>query len=322
MWNSFLTFFKNLTFFKSKKRLFQEQIKKERSKLHLHRQKSPLSKTQSNTRKKHQQLHIHFTTNNVFIKILYVLILIASVCGIWFLLNGTYFSIQTITIKAPDGIWDINIAYKSLDELRGKNIFLSNKSDIISSVQKYQTNIAHISITKHIPNSLTITLYSYPIVAHADFWNNLSYAITSNGVAIPQRKSLWENDALKLTIINTSINNVSINEYKNVVDIPSLNIILQLHQWFNDNFLDKNILNILYYQVENEVHIVGENESRYIFDIGRDINEQIKKLAVYESKNPNTSSVYIDLRITEILYDCTTDNTSQCRKNIVNIYGE
>ncbi len=316
MWNSFLTFFK------SKKRLFQEEIKRERSKLHLHKKRSPLSKTQSNTRKKHQQLHIHFTANNVFVKTLYVSIVLASLCGILFLLHGNYFAIKTITIQSPDGIWDINIAYKSLDKIRGKNIFLSNKSDIVSAVQKYQTNIAHVRITKHIPNSLTVTLYSYPVVAYGNFGGENSYAITSNGVAIPKTTTLPEEEALQLSIINTSINNITVNEYKNIIAITSLNTILALHEQFSDNFLDKKIQSILYYQVENEVHIIWENETRYIFDIGRSINEQIKKLAVYQSKNPNTSSVYIDLRITEILYDCKTDRTSQCKKNIVNIYGE
>ncbi len=267
------------------------------------------------------QLQIHLGYNPLVLKWIYLCIICASLWWIIFLLQWKYFWIETINIKSPDNIWDINIAYKSLDRMRWKNIFLLNKNDIKSSIQRYQTNIATVSVKKQIPNTLTVYLYSYPIALYANFWENDTYAITSNGVAIPKTHSLKEEWKLQIKIQNTNQNNVSVNEYKSVLSVWYLNNTINLIESFKNNFLDKKIQEIILFQVENELHIIWENKTHYIFDLKEDVHTQIKKLAVYTEKQPNTSSVYIDLRIKDTLFDCQTDMSYQCQKNLTNIYS-
>lgn len=61
-----------------------------------------------------------------------------------------------------DGI-DMTIAYRTIEDLYGRNVFLINEEEIANSLKKYQKNIAHIRIDRLYPNGLKILLSSYPI---------------------------------------------------------------------------------------------------------------------------------------------------------------
>lgn len=64
---------------------------------------------------------------------------------------------------SADGI-DISIAYRTIEDLYGKNVFLINKEEIALSLKKYEKNISHITIDRLYPNGLKILFETYPSV--------------------------------------------------------------------------------------------------------------------------------------------------------------
>lgn len=85
--------------------------------------------------------------------------------SLYVLTYSPYFHIspsKVIMESLTDGI-DITIAYRTIEDLYGKNVFLIDEEEIANSLKKYQKNIAHIRIERLYPNGLKILLSSYPI---------------------------------------------------------------------------------------------------------------------------------------------------------------
>jgi cell division septal protein FtsQ len=72
-----------------------------------------------------------------------------------------YFSIKNIDIIRQDDIINIDLSYKSIENIRYKPILFQDKEEIKSRLMTYQPNIKYIYIRKILPDNIKIILSSY-----------------------------------------------------------------------------------------------------------------------------------------------------------------
>ena len=88
-----------------------------------------------------------------------------STC-IYIVAYSPYFLISPskILIEGLDEGIDTPIAYRSVEDLYGKNIFFLDEKEVADSLKKYQKNISLIRIDRLYPNNIKILLSGYPII--------------------------------------------------------------------------------------------------------------------------------------------------------------
>ena len=305
-------------FFKSKKRKFQEQTKKEKNRLYL-RKKEKKSVYGKQRISKKNQLHINFGFKKWTLISLSLVGLIGTIIWIIFLFKAEYFSVQEITIDSPDSLTDINIAYNSIDSFRNNNIFTIDSQSFLKRLQTYQPNIESISLEKELPHSLNVKIESSPIAMYALFEEKL-YAVSQNGVAIKSKQSPEELDTSVIEIMQDSKSTTLNINYTQILDTEVIIRINWLIKLFQDNLIDFPSKKIQYYTKESELHILLQNDVLLIFDVNGNINEQIKKLLVFYKETQKLRHIYIDLRILNKVFFCSYDSEYQCRQNLKKLY--
>ena len=287
--------YKKLFIIKTLKKI-QKEKKSKRSKLNL--------QLKINTSSKVNKVHIIWA-------ILFILAL-AVLIGLSFL------KINTIQIIKTDDTSDITIAYKSVDKFRWDFLFLIKKDDIKKSLMNYQKNLESISINRIPPNTLKIKISSHDTLFKTNLsWKN--YLITKNWVLIPTNKE--NNDIMMLELYSKEKYNFP--DYQQILKQNFLENINTIEKKIFDNLLNINIKKIHYYPVEREAHFVISNDTLIIFDLNWDILNQVEKLIVLNKEYFNLAKnwlVYIDLRIKNKVFYCSSENQTQCNKNLEKIY--
>lgn len=312
MWEKFFNFFK------SKKRKFQQQTKKEKNRLYQREKKIPTIYGKKRLASRNQ-LHINFGFKRRSIIAFSLIWIISTVITIVFLFRAEYFSIQNITIESPDSLTDINIAYNSIDSLRNKNIFRISHDKVLKKLQTYQPNISNISLEKQLPNAIKIITTLYPISLYA-INEGQTYAISSNGVAIKQKWEIKNQNIQTIEIIENKKSSFLNINYTKILEPSTITKISFLLRSFQDNLALFPSDKIQYYSRESEIHILLKNKTLLIFDSNWDIIEQIKKLIVFHKETKNLKKIYIDLRIPNKVFHCDYDTEYQCRKNLKKLY--
>lgn len=239
--------------------------------------------------------------------------------GIWiFLLIGyiflfsNIFAVKEIYIYRSDSLSDIDAAYRSLNYMRGDNIFFVDPSVIISRLKNTQKAIKIIDIRKKIPNTIEISLESYAPLFR--IWTRLTLEngsiVQGNGVS---RETLPE-----ISLIPTPWD-------EEILNFNHLEKILILSDSLRKNILWLTIENIQYDTTAEEVLIRVNNGLILMFDIEKNIIPQIKKLTVFSSEKTDILSsfaVYIDLRVDGKIFTCEDENKNACRNTITDLYGK
>ena len=314
MWEKFFNLFK------SPKRKFQQQIKKEKKRLYQ-REKTSQAIYWKKRLAKQKQLHINFGIKRKSLISISLIGLVSTIIGIVFLFKAQYFSVQNITIESPDSLTDITIAYNSIDSLRKKNIFRISHEKVLKRLQTYQPNIANIALEKQLPNAIKIIIKSYPIAIYA-LSEGKKYAIASNGVAIKQKWTNKIQNIQTIEIIENKKSSFSNSNYTKILEPSTITKINFLLRSFQDNLPLFPNDTITYYSREAEVHILLKNKTLLIFDSNWDIIEQIKKLIVFYEETKNLKKIYIDLRIPNKVFHCDYKSEYQCRKNLKKLYAK
>lgn len=255
--------------------------------------------------------------NIVYIYVWGILVLLGL---IGFVMFGPYFQIQTINIARQDNLSNINIAYKSLETIRWTHIIQNDRLSVERNIKNYQENIKTVSLSRKWPNKLDITIWSYEPIFNTTI-NKKNYIILSNGSFIPEK-----NDPnLKQLRIISNKRSSSIPDYKKVIDKEYMDQINTAYKEIKTNIIRIQIEDMSYYPVERELILGIEGWAQLIFDLGKPITPQVKRLAVFDTENIKIdipSVVYIDLRIKNKVFYCTTETEYQCVINLKNIYPE
>jgi Fe-S cluster assembly scaffold protein SufB len=113
-------------------------------------------------------------------------------------------------------------------------------------------------------------------------------------------------------------------DYKKYLNETFINNISFIINKVQENIVDLQIENIKYYVRERELHIKTKSNTILIFNINSNIKEQIEKATIFnkEKQNINKSNIiYIDLRIKNKVFYCTTETEYQCYENLKNVYS-
>lgn len=300
---------------------FKRKLKKEKSKLYItdsndgsfvsKRNKFKFFKNKLEFQNTFQEIKNIHTYYYVF----WTFLLLSSMYILFF---SHYFSIKNIDIIRQDDIINIDLSYRSIENIRYKPILIEDKEKMRDNLINHQPNIKEIYIRKILPDNIKIIISSYP--THFFFEKDgKNYLITENGVVV------WGKPKKDLIKINVKdIDNIWILDYKKIFKddyIARMKDIISKIQERN-SFVQINEIN--YYKKEAELHITTKENTIIIFDLNKEINIQIEKLNVFYKeyiKKIKLWIVYIDLRVNEKIYYCTKENEFQCNVNLKNIYN-
>lgn len=321
-------FKKIINIFKWKKSRFRDSIKKEKSRFYMFRNKKS---TNFYSRKKSNQFQLKFNykINKKAVLFFILWVLIISLSGIIYVFNWNYFSIQKIKISINDSITDENIAYKSIDSIRNKSIFLESNETINKKLLDYQKNIKSVQIKRLLPDTLEINISSYPIVLDI-IYAERQYSLTSNWVVVPFKKnkkseeknilSDW-NWKIILNIAHSKEDKYKILSYKKFFKPENVEQIFILINSFKNNILDLKIEKVNLFRKEKELHIFTKNKTTFIFSLEEDVSQQLKNLLVYKKwEKSSLRQIYIDLRVKNKIFICPYTSEYQCRRNLKRIY--
>lgn len=179
---NFLNNIKN--FFKVTKkedRKFQKQVQSEKKQKYLFKDENTdnttfkrrgnakiRGKKQKNTKAKittfiQDQINIKKPSKDlgIFMSAISGLLFILCAYIIWF---SPYFKISAnnVLIEGLNKSIDINIAYKSIEDIYGKNIFSINQKKITKNLKESMSNIENIEVDRLFPNGVKILIKTLP----------------------------------------------------------------------------------------------------------------------------------------------------------------
>ncbi len=275
-------------------------------------------------KKRKRQLHFHFSClqkfkvfgNNIvnyYFALIWILIFLFICLYYW-----NTFNIKYINIIRDDNNINQNIAYDSLNNIRWKKIFDINTSDVLSRLNSYQNHITDVKLSFSLPDSIKIRAISSPSIYNTVI-HDKSYVLTRNGTAIPQSPD----ENLKTIELKKDYSKYGFLDYKQILREDYLVKIDEVIQLTKENIIDIQLKNILYYPEIREVHLAMEDDALLIFSLTDQIDEQIKKLAIFNKEHAKITTadlIYMDLRIKNKLFYCQKDTEAQCKKNLKKIY--
>lgn len=335
---------------KYKNREFQSEIKKEKQQKYLFRD----SPTQIHTsrwgifREKKRALkpftnffqekidktvHVFFWDSRILGYLWLLLILLSS----YILIFSSYFQISPskVLIEAVNEWIDINISYRAIEDIYGKNLFFFDEESLALNLKKYQHNIETINIDRLYPNGLKIIITSAPIAYKATVsWREWKvWWLTSNGVLIPS--SIEKLEAYRWFDIFLKIGEDELLDYKNIIPETKLLAISKVIEIFWEQWPDIKLGRARYLTDENEFHLALENGWKILFalqdftitenknDIYENLKNQVITLKAYLEKNrsivESDGLIYIDVRVPGKIFVCRIKDI--CTKNLSNIYN-
>lgn len=298
---------------------FKKKLKKEKSKLYINDTNTNYSSKRNRFKFFKNKLEFENTFTEITnIHTYYYMFWTFLFLGVLYVLFFShYFSIKNIDIIRQDDRVNIDLSYKSIDYVRYKPILNQDKNIIKEKLLAHQPNIKEIYIRKILPDNLKIQISSYPGILSFEK-DERNYIITENGVSVPGKHS---DEYIK---INLKLkDNLWVIDYKKIFQEEYVNKIADIVKLIvqNNSFIE--IKEVNYYKKESEVHIIDNNGTVIIFDLNKEIPIQIQKLNIFLKEYRNKIKlwiIYIDLRINEKIFYCSTENEFQCKVNLKNIY--
>ena len=269
------------------------------------------------SKRKNINLQLKINTSNK-VNIVHIIWTILFILALSIIISLSFLKVETIQIIKTDDTSDISIAYKSIDKFRWDFLFLIKKDNIKESLISYQKNLKDISITRVPPNTLKIKISSYSTLFKTNLsWKN--YLVTKNWVLIPTNKE--NNNVMSIELHSKEKYNFP--DYQQILKQKYLENINTIKNKIFDNLLNINISQIHYYPIEREAHFIISNDTLIIFDLNWDILYQIEKLLILNKEYQNLAKpwlVYIDLRVKNKIFYCSSENYTQCNENLEKIY--
>lgn len=256
-------------------------------------------------------------SNNDFTIYYYLIWFFLITSSIYTLFFSPYFIIKNIDVIKNDTYSNINIAYKSINNLYYRNIFSINKDKIEKDIKELQNNIEYIKINKLFPDALQIDIKSFKWIFNTNI-NNKDYTLLENWSLIPSTN----NEELEKIIINT-INSNSNIVYKNIISESDMGKILYSINFIKNNIYIEKLKEINFFPNENELHINIIDKDKIILLLDNTIKNQLNKFILLKNKEliKLEDIIYIDLRVEDKSFICRKEFEVECNNNLKNIYN-
>ncbi len=340
---------------KYKNRGFQTEVKREREQKYLFRDTWPVLQTKRwgifREKKRALKPFTNFFQESILDKtssffedqrlLWYIGIILIFLCGYIFFFSS-YFQISPSKVligweEGNEGI-DINIAYRAIEDIYGKNVFLFDESAVALSLKRYQNNIEKVSIERLYPNWLKIILKSFPILYKASISSRINkyWWLSANGVLVPLAKE--KIDSLPSFEIHANLSEDELLDYKNIISETRLTAMNKVLEIFKQEWTDIHLWKFRYLTEENEFHISLEKGWKILFalqdfsidstkttvDLYANLKNQILTLKAYLKENrpvlESDTLSYIDVRIPGKIFLCRVKDI--CAKNLITVYWE
>lgn len=111
------------------------------------------------------------------------------VLSLYIVVFSPYFKVSPnkVLVEASTPGIDINIAYRSLEDIYGASIFLLDEEATALALKESLKNISHIRIEKLYPNGVKVLISGTPIQYTATIFGiDKRYGMTENGVLVPE----------------------------------------------------------------------------------------------------------------------------------------
>lgn len=303
-----------------KKSSFKKEREQERRRLFFR----PVTEKRFKKRKKYTieipNISRYFMIDRKYWKFIYLGVILLLLSAGLFAVYGPIFRVKHIEIIKKEDITNINIAYRSVEDIRDTPMFTLNAKEAAERLKWYQKNIKEVSIKKELPDTLKISIESYKAIFRVII-NEKEYTVTENGVLIP-----WKvNTELPLMKFVERYSKASwILDYKQAYNPQFIKSIVAIYEKLWINLLGIEIDSFYYFPQERELHIDFSTGNKVIFDLNENTENQIKKLLIFHTEQydlKQNTMVYIDLRVKWKIFFCTTENEYQCKLNLSKIYG-
>lgn len=311
-----------------KNRKFRQEVAKEKAKRYLYNK--PVQNWANffdfyKNQKKFSNYINTFSNNIKLYKYLitWIWVLLIILCS-YIIVVSPYFRISPskLIIERLDTITDVNIAYKSIEDVYWQSIFLIDKNELKKSLLNYQKNIKNTSIIRLFPNWLKIIIESYSPQFFTQFAGiDKKYIVTSNWVLIYEKNI--DKILYNLEIVDSNLIEAWFFDYKEWVPEKSMNQIIYTRDLFKQIFTWRNISKFVYFKLENELHINLETWTKIIVELWDNIQSELAMLKYYNDNNSDILSSwnisYVDVRIPNKIYACK--EKTNCTKNLARIYS-
>lgn len=231
---------------------------------------------------------------------------------------------------------DINIAYRALEDLYGRSIFLLDEEGTAISLKKSLRNISRVRIEKLYPNGIKV-LISWAPIRYTAYITGIDkrYGMSENWVLVPESAiSTWATDTIEIN--SEYLRAEPFLDYKQVLSDDTIFIIGKVLSLFHDEWNDFVLGRTRYFSQENELHISLESWTKIIVTLQdevwlQNINDRIdfvkRQLVTLKSyilshreDFLNGSITYVDARVDKKLFLCRPKDT--CMQNLVLVYGQ
>lgn len=315
---------------KFQNRKFSKQVAAEKSKKYLvarARKKTPVLEIYNRARRGAylRPFYSAFQNTGYDYRIIFGALGIFMIIGsIYILIFSTYFQVlpSRVIIERNDTHSDINIAYRSIEEIYGKSFWLIEESDVAERIRSLQKNIESVKLERIMPNIIRILIQSSPLHYTASFQGaSKTYNLSENGVLIPSRSQ--DSELKRLTIHSIELSESPYLDYKEAIPPTSIKYLMQAEDIFAKEFSKSAVTSINFYVVENEFHLLLENGTRILLVCNSSLEKQLLGLKVGLENMPGLLTTdeyyYVDARVIGKLFVCK--DPVQCQRNLNKLYG-
>lgn len=256
---------------------------------------------------------------------------------LYIVIFSPYFKISPnkVLVEADTPGIDVNIAYRSLEDIYGKSIFLLNEEETAISLKKSLKNISRIRIEKLYPNGVKVLISGAPIryIAYVTGVEK-RYGMSENGVLVPD-SALWTGATDTLEIYSEALKSETFLNYKQVLSDEKMLLIRQVYDLFHEQWSDFVLGKSRYLVAENELHLSLESGTKILItfqdEAAKNVSEKllfIKRQLItldnyitsHRKELSDGSTIYIDARIDKKLFVCRDKEV--CKQNLIVIYGQ
>ncbi|MBP9779023.1 hypothetical protein KBD33_00200 [Candidatus Gracilibacteria bacterium] len=248
-----------------------------------------------------------------------------------------YFQVSpsNVIIESINPGIDLNIAYRSIENIYGKSLFLLNEEQTALNIKNSLKNVSHIRIEKLYPSGLKILITGSPILYKTTIIGfNKVWGLSENGVLIPNIVSGSGTDYKNLEITSEALKGEIFLDYKQIIDDTTMKSIQKVVELFRTEFANLTIAKIRYFIQEDEVHVLFENGGIIILSIQNnkqgEADNRLENLSAsfigllryhedHDTELIAGSIHYIDARIPRKLFICR--DKILCQSNLISVYG-
>lgn len=246
-----------------------------------------------------------------------------------------------VLVEATTPWLDINIAYRTLEDIYGDNLLFLDEEEVAYSLKEALQNLGHIQIDKLYPNGIKIIMEWTPIkyTTYIAGVQNKFWYMSENGVLIPSdTDNIGTGSLIEMRISSDSLRNELFLDYKQWIDEGMSYLISKIITLLEKEMPELRLKKLYYLYAEQELHIELQNGTKILMILtdenavewskSKDGLEYIKTeligLKNFHETNKNAlingSIRYIDIRIKNKLFICKED--ALCKKNLINIYWQ